>query len=102
MSTLAMPRRSPLLITMIIAAVALTAFGIFTQIWTDKLWFDAIDYPKVFSTQLVAEVGLFAVAALVMAGLIGGNMWIAFRARPPMQRSPESAINNLGDEFNHE
>ena len=92
MSTLAMPRRSPLLITMIIAAVALTAFGIFTQIWTDKLWFDAIDYPKVFSTQLVAEVGLFAVAALVMAGLIGGNMWIAFRARPPMQRSPESAM----------
>ena len=46
-------RRSPLLLTLAIAAVVLIGFAIFTQVWTDKLWFDSIGFGTVFSTELI-------------------------------------------------
>ncbi|MCW3157487.1 UPF0182 family protein [Micropruina sonneratiae] len=85
-------RRSPLLLTFGIAAVAVILFAIFTQIWTDKLWFDSISFGVVFSTELWVRVGLFVGVGAVMALLIGGNMWLAIRLRPPARRGGESAV----------
>jgi uncharacterized protein len=63
-------------------------WGIFAELWTEKLWFDSVAYPQVFSTQLGAQALLFIIFFAVMAGAVGGNMWLAFRLRP--QRGPAS------------
>ncbi|MFT4294808.1 MAG: UPF0182 family protein [Micropruina sp.] len=85
-------RRSPLLLTFGIAAVLVIAFAVFTQIWTDKLWFDSVGFGVVFSTELWTRVGLFVGVGLLMALLVGGNMWLAIRLRPPARAAGESAV----------
>ena len=85
-------RRSPILLTLGIAAVAIIAFAVFTQVWTDKLWFESIGFGTVFTTELLTRLGLFFGVAIVMALLIGGNMWLAIRLRPPARRAGDSAV----------
>ncbi len=85
-------RRSPLLLTLAIAAVALIAFAVFTQVWTDKLWFESIGFGTVFSTELLTRLILFVGVGGLMAALVGGNMWLAIRLRPRGRRAGESAV----------
>ncbi|MFB8768070.1 UPF0182 family protein [Nocardiopsis alba] len=78
-----MPRRSRLLapvaatVVVIIAGLMLAA-----NFWTDYKWFNAIGYTSVFLTELWTRVLLFAVAALVMAVIVGASIFFAYRARP--------------------
>ncbi len=85
-------RRSPLLLTVAIAAVALVAFAVFTQVWTDKLWFDSIGFGSVFSTELLTRLLLFVGAGGLMALVVGGNMWLAIRLRPRGRVAGDSAV----------
>ena len=85
-------RRSPLLLTFGIAAVLLIVFAVFTQVWTDKLWFDSIGFGQVFSTELLTRLVLFAGIGALMAVLVGGNMWLAIRLAPPARSGGESAV----------
>lgn len=85
-------RRGPLVPTILVLAGLVTAFVIFSELWTTKLWFDSVGYPRVFSTQLLAQVLLFGGFFLAMAAIVGGNMWIAFRLRPVARRTGQSAI----------
>ncbi|MGW4472464.1 UPF0182 family membrane protein [Nonomuraea sp. NPDC004354] len=57
-------------------------FFLFSGIYTDYLWFDSVKATSVFSGVLLTEIGLFVVGALLMAGIVGGNMLLAFRMRP--------------------
>ncbi|GAA3822495.1 UPF0182 family protein [Sphaerisporangium flaviroseum] len=57
-------------------------FFVFAGIFTDWLWFDSVGYTSVFSTMLVTQLLLFVFGALLMAGIVGGNMILAYRARP--------------------
>ncbi|MGN9784890.1 UPF0182 family membrane protein [Nonomuraea sp. ZG12] len=78
-----LPRRPRLLLPVAIALVAIVAlFFLFSGIYTDYLWFDAIDYIPVFSGVLLTEIVLFLIGALLMVGIVGGNMLLAFRTRP--------------------
>ena len=78
-----LPRRPRLLLPVAIALVAIVAlFFLFSGIYTDYLWFDAIDYTPVFSGVLLTEIVLFLIGALLMVGIVGGNMLLAFRTRP--------------------
>ncbi|MGI5273690.1 UPF0182 family protein [Nonomuraea sp. CA-218870] len=78
-----LPRRPRLLLPVAIALVAIVAlFFLFSGIYTDYLWFTAIDYTRVFSSVLVTQIVLFLVGAALMAGIVGGNMLLAFRSRP--------------------
>jgi hypothetical protein len=66
-----------------IALVAIVAlFFLFSGIYTDYLWFDAANYTSIFSGVLLTEIVLFLVGALLMVGIAGGNMLLAFRTRP--------------------
>ena len=85
-------RRSPLLLTFGIAGVLLIVFAVFTQVWTDKLWFDSIGFGQVFSTELLTRLVLFAGTGALMAVLVGGNMWLAIRLAPPARSGGESAV----------
>ena len=85
-------RRSPLLPTIAVVGVLVTGFIIFAELWTRKLWFDSVAFPQVFTTQLLAQVLLFAIFFVVMALSVGLNMWIAFRLRPETRRTGQSAV----------
>ncbi|MFZ2748720.1 MAG: UPF0182 family protein, partial [Propioniciclava sp.] len=78
--------------TAVIIAVAIAAFFVFAAVWTEKLWFDSTGFSGVFTTQLVAHVVLFVLAALVVGGLIGTNMWVALRLRPRQRTRGSSQV----------
>ena len=83
MSTLRMGgRRSAILPTLVIAAVIVVLFAIFTNVWTDRLWYQSFDYGQVFSTMLLTRVGLFFGFGLLMAAAVGANAALAYRLRP--------------------
>lgn len=78
-----LPRRPRLLLPVAIALVAIVAlFFLFSGLYTDYLWFDAVDYTRVFTSVLVTQIVLFLVGAALMVGIVGGNMLIAYRTRP--------------------
>jgi uncharacterized membrane protein (UPF0182 family) len=78
--------------TLLVLAGAVLVWVIFSELWTKKLWFDSVSFPQVFSTQLTVQVLLFVVFFALMALSVGGNMWIAFRLRPPQSRGGRSAL----------
>ncbi|MFV0450714.1 MAG: UPF0182 family protein [Propioniciclava sp.] len=92
MATPQSPTRSPLLIAVISVGVLVAAFVIFAGLWTDKLWFDATAFSRVFLTQLASQSVLFVVGAVLMGGSILANMWIAFRLRPRSLQAGSSAV----------
>ncbi|GAA2897118.1 UPF0182 family protein [Streptosporangium fragile] len=71
---------------MLPVAIALAAivvvFFLFAGIFTDYLWYDSVDYTAVFSGVVVTQILLFIVGALLMVGIVGGNMLLAYRVRP--------------------
>ena len=75
-------RRSAILPTLIIAAVLIIVFAIFTSVWTDRLWYRSFDFGSVFSTMLLTRIGLFLSFGLIMATIVGANAVIAYRMRP--------------------
>ncbi|MCC6496055.1 MAG: UPF0182 family protein [Propionibacteriaceae bacterium] len=85
-------RRGPLVPTVLVIAALVAAFTIFAELWTQKLWFDSVAFPQVFTTQLLAQVLLFFVFFLLMGGIVGLNMWIAYRLRPTTRRTGQSAV----------
>jgi uncharacterized membrane protein (UPF0182 family) len=75
-------RRSAILPTLVIAAVVVVVFAIFTNVWTDRLWYRSFDYGSVFTTMLLTRVGLFVAFGLLMAAAVGASAAIAYRMRP--------------------
>jgi uncharacterized protein len=85
-------RPRPLVLTLIAMAVLLVGFSLFSGIWTDKLWFASVGYGDVFTTLVWTKIGMFLVFGALMALVVGGNLWIAFRLRPMFRAaSPEQA-----------
>ncbi|WP_425308739.1 UPF0182 family protein [Ammonicoccus fulvus] len=81
-------RRSALLPTLVVVSGIVLLFILFTNIWTDRLWFVALDYERVFTVQFLTRVVLFLVVGLVMALGIVGNTALAYRLRPPTRPGP--------------
>lgn len=77
-------RSKVLLLTVGVLAVLFLLFVMFAGMWTDWLWFRSVGYGSVFTSQLGAKIGLFAVFGLLMALVVGFNLWLAFRLRPPL------------------
>ena len=75
-------RRRVLVPTLVTLAILLFLGSVFTNIWTDRLWFRSIGYGSVFSTILLTRVGLFALGGVLFAALIFLNGLIAWRSRP--------------------
>jgi uncharacterized membrane protein (UPF0182 family) len=75
-------RRSAILPFLIIIAGLVVALTIYTNIWTERIWFASIDYSSVFTTLLLVRIGLFASFGLLMAAVVAANVAIAHRLRP--------------------
>ena len=75
-------RRSAILPTLVIVAILIVVFAVFTSVWTDRLWYGSFGFGSVFSTMLLTRVGLFVSFGLIMATFIVANAAIAYRLRP--------------------
>ena len=84
-------RRSAILPTLIVAAVLIVLFAIFTNIWTDRLWYRSFDFGGVFNKLLLTRVGLFAAFGLLMAALVAASAAIAYRLRPRIRTGAASS-----------
>jgi uncharacterized protein len=56
----------------------------FAGFWTDWLWYRSVHYSSVFSTMLWTKFGLFCVFGVLMASVVGVNLYLAYRLRPPL------------------
>ncbi|MDN5724529.1 MAG: UPF0182 family protein [Propionibacteriales bacterium] len=77
-----MRRRNALAPFAAIVALLVIAFVIFTNVWTDRLWYISFGFGEVFSTMLWTRLALFVGFAVLMAVVIVGNLLIARRLRP--------------------
>ncbi|MGB9374367.1 MAG: UPF0182 family protein, partial [Jiangellales bacterium] len=68
--------------TLIVLGVLALLFGVFTNLWTERLWFNSTGFGEVFTTQLVTQVALFAVFGLLTFLAIVGTAMLAYRLRP--------------------
>ncbi len=85
-------RPRPLLLALAVVGALVVAFSLFAGIWTDKLWFNSIGYGEVFSKLIWTRVLLFSVFGGLMAGIVGLNLYLAYRLRPVFRpHSPEQA-----------
>ncbi|TDB93289.1 UPF0182 family protein [Actinomadura sp. 7K534] len=67
---------------LVVLAVLLTVFLVFTSVYTNLLWYRSIGFSDVYRTQLQAKVVLFFGAGLLMALVVGANVAVAYRLRP--------------------
>ena len=75
-------RRSAVLPFLIIVAGLVVLLTIYTNVWTERLWFQSVDYSRVFSKLLLTRIGLFLSFGLLMAAVVAANVAIAHRVRP--------------------
>ena len=84
-------RRSAILPTLVIAAVLVVLFAIFTSVWTDRLWYRSFDFGSVFNKMLLVRVLLFVVFGLLMAAAVAASAAIAYRLRPRVRTGAASS-----------
>ena len=82
------PRRVPsrrpkaLLPTLGVVVALVLLYSVFVEVWTQRLWYQALGFSGVFNTALVTRVLLFVVFGALLAGVTVGNAYLAFRMRP--------------------
>ena len=92
MQALSRPRRSPMVMTLVVLAVLAGLFLAASALFTELLWFGSVGFGGVFSTQIVTAAVLFVVGALLLGGAVAINMLIAWRLRPSTRRRGASAV----------
>ena len=76
------PRPRALVPTLVVLGVLALLFGVFTNVWTERLWFDSVGFSEVFTTSLLTQAVLFLVFGLLAFGAVSGTAWLAYRLRP--------------------
>jgi uncharacterized membrane protein (UPF0182 family) len=84
-TTVELPRRrKPILpIALVTLAVLVGLLVLFAALWTDRLWYGEVGFTGVFDTLLRTRLLLFALFGAFMALVVGANLAIAYRLRPP-------------------
>ena len=78
--------------TIIVLALLVASWILFTGFYTDWLWYSSVDQTQVFTTSLTTRLLLFGVFGVVLALAVGGAMWLAWRSRPTFRAmTPEQA-----------
>ncbi|HEY7043701.1 MAG TPA: UPF0182 family protein [Nocardioidaceae bacterium] len=75
-------RPRALLPTLGIVVALVVLFSVFVEVWTGRLWFQALGYQGVFTKVLWTRTALFFIFGLLLAGIVVGNALLAFRVRP--------------------
>ena len=81
-----LPARPRLLVPALAAlALLLVAGGVGVSLYTDLLWFRGVGFSSVFTTVLRTRLLLFVGFGLLMAVVVGANITVAYRVRPPFR-----------------
>ena len=80
---------TPFRLSILIIAVLLVGFAGYASVLTDFLWFDQLGFSSVFLTQIIAQAAMFAVGALVLGGISGLSLFLAYRSRPIYLKFPD-------------
>ncbi|MDR0417088.1 MAG: UPF0182 family protein, partial [Propionibacteriaceae bacterium] len=75
-------RTRALIPTVLVVIVLAWLYALFTGLWTDHLWYDALGFDRVFTTQLLARVGLAVAFGLVMGAVVAVTAWLVLRFQP--------------------
>jgi uncharacterized membrane protein (UPF0182 family) len=70
---------------LVVLALVLLVGGVAVSLYTDLLWFREVDFSAVFTTVLTTRLSLFVGFGLLMALIIGVNVMLAYRLRPPFR-----------------
>ncbi|HEY2044268.1 MAG TPA: UPF0182 family protein, partial [Jatrophihabitans sp.] len=86
MPTIRVSRRGKIIIGVLISLfVLLSLLGSAARVYTNWLWFGEVGYRNVFSTILWTRVVLFLLFGLALALIVGANVFLAYRMRPPFR-----------------
>ncbi|MFV9455367.1 UPF0182 family protein [Rhodococcus sp. NM-2] len=84
-----LPRRVAVALWTFLGCMALLVVGpSLVAVYTDALWFGAVGYRSVWGTIVVTRLVLFAGVTVVVAAMLWGVLWWAFRARPLFTPEP--------------
>src|SRR3954449_3684180 len=72
-----------LLMVAVLLVLLLFALSAFVRLYTDLLWFRSVHFSTVFSRRLTTEIVLFVMFGVLMAFVVGLNIFLAHRLRPP-------------------
>src|SRR5690242_8467131 len=75
-------RSRALIITAVVLVLLFLGLSTFASLYTDRLWYKNGGYSEVFNTLFWTKTLLFLVFGLVMALVVGVNMYLAYRFRP--------------------
>ncbi|MEO7260335.1 MAG: UPF0182 family protein, partial [Jatrophihabitantaceae bacterium] len=65
--------------------VLLSVLGSLVRVYTNWLWFGEVGFRSVFSTILWTRIVLFLTVGLALVAIIGANVFLAYRMRPPFR-----------------
>ncbi|MGB0101084.1 MAG: UPF0182 family protein, partial [Nocardioides sp.] len=83
-------RSRALIITVVVLVMLFLGLSSFANLYTDRLWYQDGGYAGVFTTLFWTKTALFVVFGLLMAAVIGLNIYLAYRFRPFFRpNSPE-------------
>ncbi|WP_437584635.1 UPF0182 family membrane protein [Paramicrobacterium sp. CJ85] len=75
-------KRAPLAITLITVGALVVLFFVFSNFYTDFLWFQQLGFTNVLTTQWIATVSMFLIGFIGMAVPVWGALQLAYRLRP--------------------
>jgi uncharacterized protein len=99
-----LPGRPRLLVAVVVIVVLLIfVFSAFVRLYTDLLWFRSVHYSDVFSRRLTTQIVLFVLFGVLMALVVGANIFLTYRLRPAYRAiSPEQQqLEALSNAFAH-
>ena len=80
---------SPVTVSIVILSAIFFSLVGAAGVYTDWLWFEQLGFSGVFTTQIVAQVVLFAAAAIIAGILTWLAVWLAIKTRPVYVRQLE-------------
>ncbi|GAB3415348.1 UPF0182 family membrane protein [Flindersiella endophytica] len=92
-------RARALVPTIVVFVALVVVWAIFTNFWTERLWYQSVSFSSVFSTTLLTRIGLFVVFGVVMAGAVLASLWVAYAVRPRYRAmsSEQQALDRYRD-----
>jgi len=96
-TTISSKSRRPLLISLAIVAVLAITLISASGVYTDVLWFSQLGYVSVFTTQIFAQVTVFAVSAIFAGLVIWVNIFVAWKFRPIYVTNNDFFGRDLGE-----
>src|SRR5215470_14295045 len=81
-------RRGKVTIALVAAALIVLIFlDQIVNVWTDWLWYTEVGYTNVYGGVLRTKIALFLIFGVIVAAVVGGNLYLAYRLRPMMRAS---------------